>query len=262
MGAAVGEAAAWLADAIDAATAAASAIVVAPIHTGDPCSAAASDGGTTAWRPTRIMGDLWPRSVLVEGAAAAAVASPSAAAHRGSLWLIDWEMSGAGDAAQDAGHFIAHAAAHALAAPTPTHAALWRAVLRSFAMGYAASGAGGTAAWADVPRRLRVARTHAACELVARLTTFRAGSMFEHSGTGQRATAVLAAAMLAGGECQRLSRRRHDRGDAATAAVTAADTSATLAAATAVVGEVEAALSALLRPVAAGEVASAAAIEG
>ncbi len=110
-----------------------------------------------------IMGDLWLRSLLVDG---------------DGLWVIDWEFAHAGHPAQDLGHLLAHLWMHADRAPRSR--ALELAAFRDrFAVSYRRTlenlGAGDILS----PDVLRDADQHAGCEILARaLGPFRAQSVY------------------------------------------------------------------------------------
>ena len=112
-----------------------------------------------------IMGDLWPRSVLVDAA---------------DLWIIDWELAHAGNPAQDLGHLAAHLWMHATRANSTARSAEIVALFDRFWAGYrAALDANGRAGLVST-RTLREATRHAGCELLARVCgPFRAGYLYD-----------------------------------------------------------------------------------
>lgn len=80
--------------------------------------------GRAFLRPGRclVMGDLWPRSVLVTAG--------------GELRVIDWEFAHHGQPAQDIGHFAAHCWMQEHTAPTCAVARRFRRLWRSFFTSY------------------------------------------------------------------------------------------------------------------------------
>lgn len=100
-----------------------------------------------------VMGDLWPRSVLV---------AP------GNLWLIDWEMAHFGQPFQDYAHLAAH---------------LWmlghRGVRAAWAFGDAFGRAYEQHAPPEEAAEARQAAVHAGCEIIVRaLGPFREGYVY------------------------------------------------------------------------------------
>lgn len=68
-----------------------------------------------------IMGDLWPRALLI---------------HQKGIRVIDWEMAHYGQPCQDVAHFAAHLWMHIHCAPTTHSANCVQYVLRGFLQGY------------------------------------------------------------------------------------------------------------------------------
>ncbi len=113
--------------------------------------------GERLLRPGRclVMGDLWPRSVLVEA---------------DSLWLIDWEMVHYGQPFQDTAHLMAHL--WMLAHRLPQHARAVRAFARAFLSAYYDA----APPVADVLDGWQ----HAGCEIAVRvLGPFQNGFLYE-----------------------------------------------------------------------------------
>ena len=67
------------------------------------------------------MGDLWPRSVLLDP-------------NTGETVLIDWELAHFGRPEQDTAHFLAHLWLHGEVGPATEN---WKATARGFQAGYA-----------------------------------------------------------------------------------------------------------------------------
>ncbi len=119
-----------------------------------------------------IMGDLWPRSVLVD--------------HTGDtarLRIIDWELAHYGHPAQDIGHLAAHCWMLAHRAPTPDAAQAVHEWYRAFLTGYHGTvqakhtGSAG-AFWG--PEGRRMAALHMGCEILARTTgAFQDGYLYD-----------------------------------------------------------------------------------
>lgn len=106
-----------------------------------------------------IMGDLWPRSILVE---------------RSSLRLIDWELGDFASPALDVGHFLAHMWMLEQLAPTPLARANTGAARSSFVRAYM-----GRAAHLLTPDRLLDCSIHAASEILMRsMGQFKTGYLY------------------------------------------------------------------------------------
>ncbi len=106
--------------------------------------------------PSLIMGDLWPPSLLVDGAA---------------LRVIDWELAHAGQPAQDLGHLLAHLWMHEHSARAD-RASGFAAFRARFVSTY-------RAAWEPSPTAITDACMHAGCEILARVAgPFAAGYLY------------------------------------------------------------------------------------
>lgn len=118
-----------------------------------------------------IMGDLWPRSVLVD--------------HTGDtarLRIIDWELAHYGHLAQDIGHLAAHCWMLARRAPTPEAADAvdsWvHAFLNSYDDTVQSDADADHALWGAEARRIAV--LHMGCEILARTTgAFQDGYLYD-----------------------------------------------------------------------------------
>ena len=107
-----------------------------------------------------VMGDLWPRSILITGE---------------GLCLIDWELTHFGQPAQDVGHLAAHLWMQAHRADT-TAARRFQACRRAFVQCYRAAVPGALLTDAT----LRDCGLHFGCEILARTTgAFQAGYLYE-----------------------------------------------------------------------------------
>jgi len=112
-----------------------------------------------------VMGDLWPRSILIDERV---------------LRVIDWELAHAGDPAQDLGHIAAHLWMQAQRAPTTARAHAIDALHGKIWQGYGAALAALQAADLLTHQVLRAADMHAACEVFARvLGPFRRGFLYD-----------------------------------------------------------------------------------
>ncbi|MCB9760687.1 MAG: aminoglycoside phosphotransferase family protein [Alphaproteobacteria bacterium] len=124
-------------------------------------AARAEDLGRRLLEPGRclVMGDLWPRSVLV---------APD------RLWLIDWELSHWGQPAQDLGHLAAH---------------LWMLEQRHGVRGaWVAFDRGYTRARTPTEADRADAAVHLGCEILARtLGPFSAGGPYDGLSIGDPA---------------------------------------------------------------------------
>lgn len=111
-----------------------------------------------------IMGDLWPRSVLLNGR---------------ELRLIDWEFCHFGSPLQDVAHLLAHLHMRELRAESEAAAEAARRAQREFLTAYA-SGLSTRLAELWTSEVLRDAEIHFACELLMRtLGPFRSGYLYD-----------------------------------------------------------------------------------
>ncbi len=120
-----------------------------------------------------IMGDLWPRSVLVDTGAADTM----------EVRLIDWELAHYGHPAQDIGHIAAHCWMLAHRAPSHIAEHVAHACFRQFLARYQGAVQGerpeAVAAFCGAEVR-RTAALHMGCEILARTTgAFQNGYLYD-----------------------------------------------------------------------------------
>lgn len=126
-------------------------------------------------RPGRcmIMGDLWPRSVLVDTGSADTM----------EVRLIDWELAHYGHPAQDLGHIAAHCWMLAHRAPSHIAEHVAHACFRQFLARYRGAVRGerpeAVGAFCS-PEVRRTAALHMGCEILARTTgAFQDGYLYD-----------------------------------------------------------------------------------
>ena len=108
-----------------------------------------------------IMGDLWPRSVLVD---------------KQQLWLIDWEFAHYGDPIQDVAHLAAHCWMQFHRGKTELQRRRWRRFWQQFMAAY------GTLAESD----RRDAAVHIGAEILTRaIGAFRFNYLYSGDGVQQ-----------------------------------------------------------------------------
>jgi len=112
-----------------------------------------------------VMGDLWPRSVLIDDE---------------RLHVIDWELAHAGNPAQDIGHLAAHLWMHAQCAASTGRAHQIDLVFERFVSTYRTALADFRMTSLVTEQTLRDADAHAGCEILARVIgPFRVGYLYE-----------------------------------------------------------------------------------